>query len=92
MILVLDIISTNFTGGNSINIEKLCNEYRENKRMIEELEAINEQLKADIVAAMGDNEIMIAGASKISNITVNSTRFDSATFKKKIPGFIHRIQ
>ena len=85
MILVLDIISTNFTGGNSMNIEKLCNEYRENKRMIEELEAINEQLKADIVAAMGDNEIMIAGASKISNITVNSTRFDSATFKKKYP-------
>ena len=36
--------------------ETLCNEYRENKRMIEELEAMNDSLKADILAIMGDDE------------------------------------
>lgn len=68
-----------------MNIEKLCNEYRENKRMIEELEAINDELKAAIVAAMGENDTMIVGCTKISNITVNSSRFDSTGFKKVYP-------
>ena len=68
-----------------MNIEKLCNEYRENKRMIEELEAINDELKAAIVAAMGENDTMIVGCTKISNITVSSSRFDSTGFKKIYP-------
>ena len=34
--------------------EKLCNEYRENKRLIEELEAMNDSIKTDILAIMGD--------------------------------------
>ena len=36
--------------------EKLCNEYRENKRLIEELEAMNDSIKTDILAIMGDRE------------------------------------
>lgn len=68
-----------------MNIELLCNEYRENKRMIEELEAMNEQLKADIIAAMNGSDTLIIGATKISNITVSSTRFDSTGFKKVYP-------
>ena len=28
--------------------EKLCNDYRENKRLIEELEAMNDSIKSDI--------------------------------------------
>lgn len=68
-----------------MNIELLCNEYRENKRMIEELEAMNEQLKADIITAMNGSDTLIIGATKISNITVSSTRFDSTGFKKVYP-------
>ena len=33
--------------------EKLCNEYRENKRLIEELEAMNDSIKTDILTIMG---------------------------------------
>lgn len=65
--------------------EMLCNEYRENKRMIEELTAMNDSLKSDIIALMGDNETMIEGAAKATNKTVTSTRFDSTGFKKQYP-------
>lgn len=65
--------------------EMLCNEYRENKRMIEELQAMNDSIKGDIIALMGDNETMIEGASKATNKTVTSTRFDSTGFKKQYP-------
>ena len=33
------------------NFEKMCKEYRENKRMIEELTKMNDALKADIMLA-----------------------------------------
>lgn len=68
-----------------MNIELLCNEYRENKRMIEELTALNEELKNKIVAAMQGKDTLIVGCTKVSNITVNSTRFDSTGFKKEYP-------
>lgn len=65
--------------------ETLCNEYRENKRMIEELEALNEALKADILAIMGSEETHTEGAAKASNITVTSSRLDSTSLKKALP-------
>lgn len=65
--------------------EKLCNEYRENKRLIEELTAMNDSIKADIIAIMGDNDTMTEGATKATNKTVSSSRFDSAGFKKVHP-------
>jgi predicted phage-related endonuclease len=65
--------------------EILCNEYRENKRMIEELEAMNDSLKADILAIMGDAETMTEGASKATNKTVTSSRLDSSAIKKELP-------
>ena len=65
--------------------EKLCNEYRENKRMIEELQAMNDSIKADIIALMGNDETHIEGAAKVTNKTVVSNRFDSAGFKKSYP-------
>ena len=46
--------------------EKLCTEYRENKRLIEELEAMNESIKADIIGIMGDRETVIEGSTKAS--------------------------
>lgn len=65
--------------------ETLCNEYRENKRLIEELTAMNDSLKADIIAIMGDNDTMTEGAAKATNKTVTSSRFDSTGFKKVHP-------
>lgn len=65
--------------------EKLCNEYRENKRLIEELTAMNDELKAAIIAMMGDSDTMTEGAAKATNKTVTSSRFDSSGFKKVYP-------
>lgn len=65
--------------------EKLCNEYRENKRLIEELEAMNDSIKTDILAIMGDRETVTEGAAKATNKTVVSSRFDSSGFKKEYP-------
>lgn len=65
--------------------EKLCNEYRENKRLIEELEAMNDSIKTDILAIMGNDEMHIEGAAKVTNKTVVSSRFDSSRFKKEYP-------
>lgn len=65
--------------------EKLCNEYRENKRLIEELEAMNDSIKADILAIMGDRETVTEGAAKATNKSVTSSRFDSTGFKKVYP-------
>ena len=65
--------------------ESLCNEYRENKRLIEELEAMNENIKNDILVIMGNDEMHVEGAAKATNKTVVSSRFDSSGFKKKHP-------
>lgn len=65
--------------------EKLCTEYRENKRLIEELTAMNDSIKADIIAIMGDRETVTEGATKATNKTVTSSRFDSTGFKKEYP-------
>ena len=65
--------------------EKLCNEYRENKRMIEELQALNDSIKLDILAIMGNDETHVEGAAKATNKTVVSSRFDSTGFKKVHP-------
>ena len=65
--------------------EKLCNEYRENKRLIEELTAMNDELKAAILEIMAGRETVTEGASKATNKTVVSSRFDSTWFKKEYP-------
>ena len=54
------------------NFEALCNEYRENKRLIEELEDYNDTIKAQIIELMGDNDTMIQGAAKATYKTVVS--------------------
>ena len=64
------------------DIASLCDEYRENKRIIEELEAMNEALKADIIAAMPSGvEVAVFGSNKVSNKVVCGSRFDSSAFK-----------
>lgn len=65
--------------------ESLCNEYRENRHLIEELQAMNDSIKSDILAIMGNDELHVEGASKATNKTVVSSRFDSSGFKKEHP-------
>lgn len=65
--------------------ESLCNEYRENKRLIEELQAMNDTIKTAILAIMGDKETMTEGASKATNKTVTSTRLDGKALKEEKP-------
>lgn len=65
--------------------EKLCNEYRENKRLIEELEAMNDTIKTAILAIMGDKETMTEGASKATYKTVTSSRLDGKALKEEKP-------
>lgn len=65
------------------NFEKLCDEYRENKRLIEELEDYNDTIRAQILELMGDKDTMIQGAAKATYKTVVSERFDSKRFKEQ---------
>lgn len=67
------------------DFEKLCNEFRENKRLIEELEGYNEKIRANIIELMGDNDTMIQGAAKVTYKTVVSNRFNSGLFKEEHP-------
>nr|DAO60902.1 MAG TPA: Exonuclease [Herelleviridae sp.] len=66
-------------------LNMLCKEYRENKRMMEELEALQDNIKLEIINIMGDNEIVIDGADKVTYKVVQSSRFDSSKFKKSYP-------
>lgn len=68
--------------------ETLCNEYRENKRLIEELEAMNDSIKGDIIAIMGDRDTVTEGAAKATYKSVTSTRIDTKAMKKDFPDIV----
>lgn len=68
--------------------EKLCTEYRENKRLIEELEAMNDSLKGDIIAIMGDRETVTEGATKAMYKSVTGSRLDSKALKADHPDIV----
>ena len=67
------------------NFEKMCKEYRENKRMIEELTKMNDALKADILQYIGDNDVYIEGDSKVTNTLVVTERLDIKELKERYP-------
>lgn len=60
-------------------------ELQELKRMQEELSAEIDALQDTIKAAMGDNEMIIVGAWKVTYKPVTSTRIDTAALKKDLP-------
>lgn len=68
--------------------EKLCTEYRENKRMIEELEAMNDSIKGDIIAIMGERDTVIEGATKAMYKSVTGSRLDSKALKEAYPDIV----
>nr|DAT71647.1 MAG TPA: putative endonuclease [Caudoviricetes sp.] len=65
--------------------EEKVNEYRENKRLLEELEAMNESIKADIICMMQGAPEMTQGAAKAIYKDVQSVRLDSKLLKTLHP-------
>lgn len=59
------------------DFEKRVNEYRENKRLIEELEAMNNAVKAEIINMMHGAPEMVQGTAKAIYKDVSSVRLDS---------------
>lgn len=67
------------------DFEKRVNEYRENKRLIEELEAMNESIKADIICMMKGAPEMVQGTAKAIYKDVQSVRLDSKLLQAAHP-------
>ena len=65
--------------------EEKVNAYRENKRLMEELEAMNDAIKADIIAMMQGAPEVVAGACKVMYKDVQSVRLDSKLLKTLHP-------
>lgn len=61
------------------------NAYRENKRLMEELEAMNDAIKADIIAMMQGAPEVVAGACKVMYKDVQSVRLDSKLLQAAHP-------
>lgn len=59
------------------DFEQKVNEYRENKRLMEELESINDAIKAEIIDMMHGAPEMVQGTAKAIYKDVQSVRLDS---------------
>ena len=67
------------------NMEAKVKELMELKRLKEELEAEIAATEDAIKAVMGDEELLTAGAYKVSWSNVTSTRLDTTAMKKALP-------
>jgi predicted phage-related endonuclease len=67
------------------DFEKRVNEYRENKRLIEELEVMNDAIRTDIIAMMQGAPEMAQGTAKAIYKDVQSVRLDSKLLKTLHP-------
>lgn len=67
------------------DFEKRVNEYRENKRLIEELEAMNDAIKSDIINMMHGEPEMVQGTAKAIYKDVQSVRLDSKLLQAAHP-------
>lgn len=65
--------------------EEKVNAYRENKRLIEELEAMNNAVKAEIIDMMHGAPEMVQGTAKAIYKDVQSVRLDSKLLKTLHP-------
>ena len=66
-------------------LESTIHEILDLKRMREELDAAIATLEDSIKAVMGDEEILTAGAYKVSWKTFTSSRVDTTALKKDLP-------
>lgn len=67
------------------DFEQKVNEYRENKRLMEELESINDAIKAEIIDMMQGAPEMVQGTAKAIYKDVQSVRLDSKLLKTLHP-------
>lgn len=65
--------------------EEKVNAYRENKRLMEELEAMNDALKSEIIAMMHGAPEMVQGTAKAIYKDVQSVRLDSKLLQATHP-------
>lgn len=65
--------------------EEKVNAYRENKRLMEELEAMNDAVKAEIIDMMHGASEMVQGTAKAIYKDVSSVRLDSKLLKTLHP-------
>lgn len=65
--------------------EEKVNAYRENKRLIEELEAMNDAVKAEIIDMMHGAPEMAQGTAKAIYKDVQSVRLDSKLLQASHP-------
>lgn len=65
--------------------EEKVNAYRENKRLIEELEAMNDAVKAEIIAMMQGAPEMVQDTAKAIYKDVSSVRLDSKLLQTAHP-------
>jgi len=66
-------------------LESTIHEILDLKRMREELDAAIAALEDSIKAVMGDEELLTAGAYKVSWKTFTSSRVDTTALKKAMP-------
>ena len=66
-------------------LESTIHEILDLKRMREELDATIATLEDSIKAVMGDDELLTAGAYKVSWKTFTSSRVDTTALKKALP-------
>ena len=65
--------------------EEKVNAYRENKRLMEELGAMNDAIRADIITMMQGAPEMVQGTAKAIYKDVQSVRLDSKLLKTRHP-------
>lgn len=65
--------------------EEKVNAYRENKRLIEELEAMNDAIKTEIIGMMNGAPEMAQGTAKAIYKDVSSVRLDSKLLQATHP-------
>ena len=70
---------------SNTNLESTIHEILDLKRMREELDATIATLEDSIKAVMGDEELLTAGAYKVSWKTFTSSRVDTTALKKAMP-------
>ena len=76
---------------STLEMVNACREWRELKRMTEEIAAEMDAIADKIKNEMGDRETMTAGEYKINYKTVVSSRLDSTALKKELPDIAARF-
>ena len=72
-------------------MEAKVHELMELKRMKEELDSEIVQIEDEIKVIMGNEEMLVAGAYKVSWKPVTSSRLDSTALKKALPDIAERF-